>query len=134
MEKEIYNLFVGRWQPPHLGHMYLFNEILKHNKKVLIAIRDVLPDEKNPLTSLQVKGLWEKIYSDSEDVKVMIIPDIESINWGRGVGYKTTEHVPPADIYNISATQIRNEIKNGSDSWKKMVNEKVHDEIFELLK
>lgn len=133
-EEGVFSLFIGRWQPPHLGHMFLFNEALKEGKKVLIAIRDIAPDEKNPLNTSEVKELWKKIYSDNSNVKVIVIPDIESVNWGRGVGYKTLEHVPPADIYNISATQIRNFIKSGSDDWKTMVNEKIHEDIEELLK
>ena len=44
---------------------------------------------------------------DSEKVKVIIIPDIESVNYGRGVGYDIIEHVPPKDIGEISATKIR---------------------------
>ena len=40
-------------------------------------------------------------------VKVIIIPDIESINYGRGVGYDIIEHVPPSKIGAISATEIR---------------------------
>jgi nicotinic acid mononucleotide adenylyltransferase len=129
-----YSLFIGRFQPPHIGHMFLFNEALKNNKKALIAIRDIEPDEKNPLEPVQVKELWEKIYEGNNNVKVMIIPDIESVNWGRGVGYQTLEHVPPTDICNVSATQIRNFIKEGSDEWKMMVNEKIHNDIEELLK
>jgi hypothetical protein len=38
----------------------------------------------------------------------MIIPDIESINYGRDVGYEIIEHLPPDDIKEISATKIRN--------------------------
>jgi hypothetical protein len=41
-------------------------------------------------------------------VKIMIIPDIESINYGRDVGYEIIEHRPPDDIKEISATKIRN--------------------------
>ena len=40
-----------------------------------------------------------------------IIPDIESINYGRGVGYDIIEHVPPKEIGDISATSIRNQMK-----------------------
>ena len=43
-------------------------------------------------------------------IKVIIIPDIESINYGRGVGYDIIEHVPPSDIKEISATKIRKEM------------------------
>lgn len=128
-----YSLFIGRWQPPHIGHMFLFNEALKNNKKVLIAIRDIEPDEKNPLYASEVKKLWEKVY-EGKDVEVMIIPDIESVNWGRGVGYQTVEHIPPVDIANISATQIRKEIREGNDSWKNMVDSKIHEDVISLLK
>ena len=40
-----------------------------------------------------------------------IIPDIESINYGRGVGYDIIEHVPPKEIGDISATSIREQMK-----------------------
>ena len=42
---------------------------------------------------------------DKNQVKVIIIPDIESVNYGRGVGYKIIEHQPPKDIGQISANQ-----------------------------
>ena len=44
-----------------------------------------------------------------QDGKVIttIIPDIESVNYGRGVGYDIIEHVPPQQVKEISATKIR---------------------------
>ena len=126
-------LFVGRFQPPHMGHQWLFNQKLAQGIPVLIAIRDIEPDEKNPLSPQVVKQLWEKIY-DGQDVKVIIIPDIESVNWGRGVGYQTIEHIPPADIVNISATQIRKSISENNDDWKKNVSEVIWADIELLLK
>jgi hypothetical protein len=56
----------------------------------------------------------ENHYGDlitEERVKVIIIPDIESINYGRGVGYDIVEHVPPQDIHDISATKRREQMK-----------------------
>lgn len=140
MEESMYNgnylkpaaLFIGRFQPPHKGHMWLFEQKLNEGVPVVIAIRDTAPDDKNPLYAKEVQRLWRKIYKD-QNVEVIIIPDIESVNWGRGVGYQTNEHVPPADIYNVSATQIRNSILSGSDDWKMMVDEKIHRDIEELL-
>ena len=125
-------LFCGRFQPCSVAHQWLFEQKLNKGIPILIAIRDMEPDEKNPLLAEQVKMLWEKVY-EGQDVSVIIIPDIESINWGRTVGYETNMHVPPADICNISATQIRNFIKSGSDEWKTMVNEKIHEDILNLL-
>lgn len=117
------SLFIGRFQPPHISHQWLFEQKLNQGANILIAIRDIEPDDKNPLDPNQVKKLWEKIYENNDNVSVIIIPDIESVNFGRGVGYSINEHVPPTDICNISATQIRNFIKSGSDEWKMMVNE-----------
>jgi hypothetical protein len=44
-------------------------------------------------------------------VKITIVPDIESINIGRGVGYDVIEHCPPEEVKNISATKIREQMK-----------------------
>ena len=38
------------------------------------------------------------------------IPPIESVNYGRNVGYDLIEHIPPDEIKEISATKIRNEL------------------------
>ena len=38
---------------------------------------------------------------------MIILPDIESINYGRGVGYKIEEIVLSEEIQKISATKIR---------------------------
>ena len=44
-------------------------------------------------------------------IKVVIIPDIESVNYGRGVGYEIIEHVPPNQVEQISATKIRAQMR-----------------------
>lgn len=41
----------------------------------------------------------------------MIIPDIDSVNYGRGVGYDIIEHIPPTEIHDISATKIREQLR-----------------------
>jgi len=105
-----YSLFIGRWQPWHQGHRWLIDQRLNEGKNVLICIRDMATDEKNPYTPEEVKSNIENELSDLvqlNKVKVMIIPDIESINYGRGVGYEIIEHTPPNEISEISATKIR---------------------------
>jgi len=111
---KMYSMFIGRWQPWHAGHRWLIDQRLNEGKNVLLCIRDVEPDEKNPFTANEVeanikKELWQLV--GGERVKVMIIPDIESVNIGRGIGYDVIEHVPPADIHDISATKIREQMK-----------------------
>ena len=107
-------LFIGRWQPLHLGHQEMFKQAINEGKNVLIAIRDIKPDEKNPFTAEQVKQNIEEFYKDlisEEIVKVIVIPDICSIEFGRGVGYDIIERVPPQEIHDISATKIREQMK-----------------------
>jgi cytidyltransferase-like protein len=104
-------MFVGRWQPLHLGHQELFKRAMDEGKNVLICIRDIQPDEKNPFTAEQVRENISNFYSEEERVKVMVIPDICSIEFGRGVGYDIIEHIPPQEIHDISATKIREQMK-----------------------
>lgn len=129
----IYNLFIGRFQSPHKGHQTIFNEYLNVGKPILIAIRDVATDENNPLSAQQIKKIWETIYNDNNLVKVIIIPDIESVNYGRGVGYEVKEIKVDTSIANISATSIRKQIRNGENHWKNVVDEKAHDILIEFL-
>ena len=125
-------MFIGRWQPFHNGHRWLIEQKLREDTPVLIAVRDIPPDEKNPFTTEQTVEMAKRVYED-RDVEVIIIPDIESVNYGRGVGYGINEHVPPKDIGFISATSIRDRIKNGDDSWKENVNFKIHDLVVKYL-
>ena len=113
-----YSIFIGRWQPLHIGHMWLFEERLKQGKNVCIAIRDIVPDENQPWSAEEVKANVEREYKvliDKGRVKVIIIPDIESINYGRGVGYEIIEHVPPPSIEEVSATNIRAKMREDGE-------------------
>jgi len=125
-------MFVGRWQPLHNGHKWLIGEKLDKNIPVLICVRDIPPDDKNPFTTEETVDMLETVYAD-KDVVVMTIPDIESVNYGRGVGYGIIEHVPPPNIGFISATEIRNKINQGDSSWKDNVDSKIHDKVLKYL-
>jgi cytidyltransferase-like protein len=104
-------MFVGRWQPLHTGHQELFKRAMDEGKNVLICIRDIKPDEKNPFTAEQVKENITLFYADEPRVKIMVIPDICSIEFGRGVGYDIIEHIPPTEIGEISATKVREQLR-----------------------
>ena len=110
-----YSMVVGRFQPFHDGHKWLMNQCLDEGKNVLICIRDIEPDDKNPYTSQEVEnritGALIELIQEGR-VRVIIIPDIESINFGRGVGYDIIEHIPPQEVSDISATKIREQLRN----------------------
>ena len=107
-------LFIGRWQPFHDGHQWLIDQKLNEGKRVCIAIRDAPLDDKNWWTCAEIQTLLEERFKEQIElgiIKVIEIPDIESINIGRGVGYDIIEHVPPQNIHDISATKIREQNK-----------------------
>ena len=46
-------------------------------------------------------------YLQTGRLLISVIPDIESVNYGRGVGYDVIYHEPPVDVASISGTAIR---------------------------
>lgn len=108
--KPKYSLFIGRWQNWHKGHEWLINQQLEKGNSVWVAIRDVSTDENNPKSSHRVwlDLLEEPFFIQNKDkIFVSIIPDIDSVNYGRGVGYDVIYHQPPDEIRVISGTEIR---------------------------
>lgn len=105
-----YALYIGRWQNWHAGHEWLISQQLDKGKNVWVAIRDVEVDENNPKTAQEVFQdlIKEPFFNENFDkILLSIIPDIESVNYGRGVGYEVIYHNPPSDIESISGTKIR---------------------------
>ncbi len=105
---------LGRWQPFHDGHYALFEEIVKITGQVCIQIRDVQGVEDNPFDFETVKkNIEERLNPKYQNrFKIILVPNITNISYGRGVGYKIEEIVLPDHIQKISATKIRKELRN----------------------
>jgi len=104
---------LGRWQPFHDGHYTLFQEIVKITGQVCIQIRDVHGVNDNPFDFETVKkNIEDKLNPEFEGrFKIMLVPNITNISYGRGVGYKIEEVVLPEEIQKISATKIRTKMR-----------------------
>ena len=100
----IYSLFIGRWQPLHDGHKKLIQTVLDEGKNVCIAIRDTEISKSNPYT---VKERMKMIQEAFPQAKVIVIPDIEEVVYGRNVGWGIREIRFDADTESIRATKIR---------------------------
>ena len=100
---------LGRWQPFHDGHYALFEEIVKITGQVCIQIRDVQGVEDNPFDFETVKkNIEEKLNPKYKNrFKVLLVPNITNVCYGRGVGYKIEEIALSKKIRKISATKIR---------------------------
>ena len=112
-----YALYIGRWQNWHKGHEWLINQQLEKGKNVWVAIRDVQVDENNPKSSQEVLKMLqnEPFFQNNWDkIMISIIPDVESVNYGRGVGYEVVYHEPPTEIAEISGTKIRTGVMNSN--------------------
>ncbi len=81
---------LGRWQPFHDGHFALFEETIKKTGQVCFLIRDVQGVDDNPFDFETVKkNIEEKLNPKYEGrFKIMLVPNITNICYGRGVGYK----------------------------------------------
>ncbi len=103
--KKTYSLFIGRWQPLHEGHLALFDKVRSEGRNIAIGVRDTKRDESNPYSTGERVDM---IKSAVPDAKVFIIPDIDEIVYGRGVGWGVREIRLADDVEAISATEIRN--------------------------
>jgi hypothetical protein len=61
---------------------------------------------KNIIEALKLEG-----YEYRREYNIINVPNIVDISYGRGVGYTFTEHDLGKDIHNISATNIRKEMR-----------------------
>ena len=115
--KEKYNpslktaLFIGRFQPFHDGHFYIFKKLLKKNDNVLIGLINRPKDKKNPFPKNKVKDLIRKKLSKYNGYyKIIDIGNVHSFNYGRKVGYDIKKVSVPKKIEKISSTNIRSNL------------------------
>ena len=104
---------LGRWQPWHAGHRWLFERLIARTGQVIIQVRDVQGWQgSNPFAIEQVKAFIRRdldpLYQGQYEIQV--VPNIVHIGWGRGVGYTAGEEIPDAETAEISATKIRRDL------------------------
>lgn len=101
-------LMIGRYQPFHGGHKALFEKALEKHGQVCIAIRDMKTDSKNPYSALEVMDkIHDKLREYRGKYKVVILPNIVDVVYGRDVGWTVSKIDLPPEIEAISATKIR---------------------------
>jgi len=92
-------MVVGSYRPFDSSHRGIINQILEQGSRVLICVTDhahdqeLLPAEE---VAAQIRrDLWPEVGRDR--VRVMVIPDIGSVNVGPESGYDIVEWVPTAE-------------------------------------
>ena len=102
-------LLIGRYQPFHIGHKALVAEAIKRSGQCCIALRDVGgTDESNPYDFKKVKKEIEDACKEfGNKIKVIEIPNVSDVFYGRGVGYNIEQLELSKDLQEVSATKIR---------------------------
>ncbi|MBL6818500.1 MAG: cytidyltransferase [Proteobacteria bacterium] len=117
---------LGRWQPWHKGHQELFKRCLKKTGQVIIQVRDVQGasggdgQDDNPFDWDTVceniqNDLSRDGFTKGIEYEIMLVPNIVNITYGRGVGYVFEEEVFEESITNISATKIREKLRQDGE-------------------
>lgn len=103
---------LGRYQPPHEGHVALVKHALQQYSQVNIMVREPLLDSKNPFTYQQIYDFWQQLIKTHNlvGVKVTRCPNISHVFYGRDVGYKISQIKLSDNLEQISATQIRRQM------------------------
>tara|TARA_B100000427_G_C15044364_1_gene392624 strand:+ start:100 stop:465 length:366 start_codon:yes stop_codon:yes gene_type:complete len=106
-------IYIGRFQPFHLGHKKLFLKALKASHQVCILVMDSHKiNNKNPYSFSIVKKKINDSLKDFKNKYIIIkIPVVGTLVYGRKVGYKIKKINLSQDIEKISATNIRKKLK-----------------------
>ena len=113
---------LGRWQPWHDGHQALFKRCYAKTGQVIIQVRDVQGasggdgQDDNPFDWDTVcanieEGLLKDDFKRGIEYEIMLVPNIINITYGRGVGYSFEEEVFDKSVTEISATKIRQKLR-----------------------
>jgi len=110
-----WSLMIGRYSPLHKGHITLVRKILDEGGKVCFGIRNTLLSDRDPFTitkriQMIVEEFGEEI--NKQRVSYVVLPDIKEIVFGRKVGWGIREIRLDKQTEEISATKIREQMKN----------------------
>lgn len=147
-------LFIGRFQPFHNGHLYVIQEILKKQKKIIIAIGSAEENNtpENPWTASERMVMIEAALNEKKipAERYWIVPVRNINNYAVWVQHVTTLVPPFQHMYSgspivqslfkkdgrftchtvkmvekISGTRIREYIWKNNFTWRKMVPKNV---------
>jgi len=94
----------------HKGHIAMIRAVLDEGKSVLVALRDTPRSESDPYSLGERSAMVHKEFPleiRQGRLRLITIPDIEEVVYGRKVGWGIREIRLDEDIESISGTAIR---------------------------
>ncbi|HDJ96757.1 MAG TPA: nicotinamide-nucleotide adenylyltransferase [Candidatus Aenigmarchaeota archaeon] len=146
-------VFVGRFQPLHLGHVHAIKKVIKEYGDVVIVIGSINKhDKNNPFTFEERKRMIESVFPGVKIIGVLDVNDdslwvklieqkvkfdiiVTGNDWTKrcfeNAGYKVIkpDFLEPEKY---SATRIRELMRKNDDSWRKLVPKEVEKIIEEI--
>ena len=104
------SMFIGRFQPLYDGHERLIRHVLAEGCDVVVGLRETLVGPDNPYGIAERKGMFREAFPTewaNGSLRVISLPDISEVCYGRSVGWGIREIRLDADTEAISATRIR---------------------------
>lgn len=95
-----YIIFIGRFQPPHNGHIHVIEQALEKSKKLILILGSAQESRtiKNPLTVEKRKEIFYKIFESNQKIQanrvhIISIPDYPDSNdkWIKSINDKVME-------------------------------------------
>ena len=110
-------LFIGRLNPPHIGHISIINKALKENDEVLILLWTPLEkNKKDPLDFNIRKKLLEIIFVKDDNLKIIELLDNKSdLIWIKNISkiidenYKIKESIKSQNNINFYWGDFKND-------------------------
>ncbi len=151
-------LLIGRWQPPHLGHIKIVKDACKHGE-VIIAIGSAqkVNTLANPFSAGERIEMWKRVL-DAENIRAIFVtvpdapdhrtwvdyvkimcPQFDRIVAGDQLSKKLLSEAgfrvdAPEFLMKevLSGTSVRDLIVKGDKSWKKLVPKQVVEYLEEI--
>lgn len=96
--------FIGRWRVFHDGHKALIRDVYERkHAPVLVLVMDTGED---PPACERAHAIEAWAGDAQIPIDVMLIPPVEGVYYGRGVGYAVEQVRLAPDIEDISATKL----------------------------
>ena len=116
--------FIGRWSPFHQGHTAIIQKKMTQQPElpILIMVRNTTTDQYTASHRAEYIKIW--MLENNILGTIMIVPNIEGVYWGRGVGYTVEKVDVDESIQKVSATAIRDGMKSKSNTWRSLIASK----------
>lgn len=90
-------VFIGRFQPPHLGHIAVINKALRHASRVIVLVGSAWQARslRNPWRFEERRSLLRSCFDDAENARLEIVPLLDALYnndvWVRDVQRKVRD-------------------------------------------